>query len=97
MPNQRGVLRMGDRVACTCDPKCLGKVVQASTKTFVNNRGVARMGDRTTNCCGCSCPCPNKIIAGSTTVFVDNRPIARVGDAISFGKSLAGSTNVFAG
>ena len=93
-----GALRMGDRVLCTCDPSVNGKIVQASTKTFINNRGAARAGDRTTNCCGSRrCPCPNKIIKGSTKTFIDNRPAARLSDPISVGKAVTCSTNTFIG
>ena len=96
--NSLGALRMKDRVACTCDPKCPGYVVQASNTTFVDNRGSTRVGDRTTNCCGCPrCPCPNMLITGSTKTFIDNRGAARMGDQIRAGKALTASTKTFIG
>ena len=91
-------LLKGDKVACTCNPVCLGYVAQASTKTFINNRGAARQGDRTTNCCGCNgCPCPNSILKGSSKTFIDNKPAARIGDPISAGLALTASLNTFIG
>lgn len=96
--NRLRALLKGDKVACTCNPRCLGYVVQASTKTFINSRGAARMGDRTTNCCGCGrCPCPNKILRGSSKTFIDNKPAARMGDPIRAGRALTGSPNTYIG
>ena len=90
-------LRVGDPVLCTCDPRCRGRVISGSKKTFINNKPAARAGDLTNNCCGCKCPCPNKILMGSVRTFIEGKGAARVGDPISSGKSVRGSKDTFIG